>query len=56
MRFADVVVSEGVGASYCTDQVALQRGAKDGLFIVAAPVLPGFREPREVAEVVSINP
>jgi methylaspartate ammonia-lyase len=52
---ADVVVSEGVGASYCTDQVALQRGVKDGLFIVGPPVLPGFREPREVAEVVSIH-
>jgi methylaspartate ammonia-lyase len=55
VRIADVVVSEGVGASYCTDQVALQRGAKDGLFILAEPVLHGFRAPREVAEVVSIH-
>jgi methylaspartate ammonia-lyase len=51
----DVAVSEGVGASYCTDQLALQQSARDGLFIDGPAVLPGFRAPREVAEVVSIH-
>src|SRR5215831_16904174 len=55
MRILDVRASHSVGASYCTDQVALQRGARDGLFIVGPAVLPGFREPREPAEVVSIH-
>ena len=43
MRIAKIIASEGVGGSYCSDQVAIANGAVvDGLFVRGKPVLPGF--------------
>jgi len=55
MRIAQVLASAGVAASYCSDQRAIAQGAPiDGLFVGGEPVLPGFRSPREVPEVICV--
>ena len=56
MRIAKIIASEGVGGSYCSDQVAIANGAVvDGLFVRGKPVLPGFHTCRDVASAVCLQ-
>jgi len=56
VRIAEIIASEGVGGSYCSDQDAIANGAVvDGLFVRGTPVLPGFHTCRDVASAVCLQ-